>query len=61
MKIWQCRICGVVYDEQKGWPDAGIAPGVADHHLLEQPSQFLRLAGLSGMSGVDEAFPEFLG
>ena len=27
MKIWQCRICGVVYDEQKGWPDAGIAPG----------------------------------
>src|SRR5690606_28418446 len=27
MKKWQCVVCGLIYDEAKGWPDDGIAPG----------------------------------
>lgn len=27
MKIWQCSVCGYLYDEAKGDPDHGIAPG----------------------------------
>ncbi len=27
MKKWECVVCGVIYDEAKGWPDDGIAPG----------------------------------
>ncbi|WP_090208976.1 rubredoxin [Ectothiorhodospira magna] len=27
MKTYQCVICGFVYDEAKGLPDDGIAPG----------------------------------
>lgn len=27
MKIWECAVCGIVYDEAKGWPDEGIVPG----------------------------------
>lgn len=27
MKTYMCLICGYVYDEQDGDPDAGIAPG----------------------------------
>ena len=27
MKAWQCIVCGYVYDEAKGDPDHGIAPG----------------------------------
>ena len=27
MKKYQCTICGYVYDEEKGIPDQGIAPG----------------------------------
>lgn len=27
MRKWLCTICGLVYDEAKGWPDDGIAPG----------------------------------
>lgn len=26
MKTWLCIICGLIYDEAKGWPDDGIAP-----------------------------------
>ena len=26
MKIWQCIVCGYVYDEAKGDPEHGIAP-----------------------------------
>jgi len=25
--VWECMVCGWVYDEAKGWPDEGIAPG----------------------------------
>jgi rubredoxin len=24
---WECVVCGLIYDEAAGWPDAGIAPG----------------------------------
>ena len=27
MKTYLCLICGVVYDEAKGWPEEGIKPG----------------------------------
>lgn len=27
MKQYMCVICGLVYDEEQGWPDDGIAPG----------------------------------
>ena len=27
MKKWQCIVCGLIYDEAKGWPDDGIAAG----------------------------------
>jgi rubredoxin len=27
MKKYQCTICGYIYDEEKGCPDQGIAPG----------------------------------
>lgn len=27
MNAWQCIVCGFIYDEAKGMPDDGIAPG----------------------------------
>ena len=27
MKKYRCVVCGLVYDEQQGWPDDGIAAG----------------------------------
>lgn len=27
MKKWRCIVCGWIYDEAKGWPEEGIAPG----------------------------------
>lgn len=27
MRKWECIVCGLVYDEARGWPDDGIAPG----------------------------------
>ena len=27
MKKWQCIICGLIYDEEKGMPGEGISPG----------------------------------
>ena len=27
MKTWLCVVCGLIYDEAKGWPTDGIAPG----------------------------------
>ena len=27
MKRWQCSVCGFIYDETQGLPEAGIAPG----------------------------------
>ncbi len=27
MKTWICNVCGLIYEEEKGWPQDGIAPG----------------------------------
>ncbi|AYC34863.1 rubredoxin [Pseudomonas cavernae] len=27
MRKWQCIVCGFIYDEAEGLPEAGIAPG----------------------------------
>jgi rubredoxin len=27
MKMWQCVVCGLVYEEEKGWPEDGIPAG----------------------------------
>jgi rubredoxin-NAD+ reductase len=27
MKTWMCVVCGLIYDEEAGWPDDGIAAG----------------------------------
>jgi rubredoxin len=27
MKVWECIVCGFVYDEAKGMPEEGIPPG----------------------------------
>ena len=27
MKKWKCIVCGYVYDEAKGSPEEGLAPG----------------------------------
>ena len=27
MKVWQCIVCGYIYDESKGDPEHGIARG----------------------------------
>lgn len=27
MKKWQCVVCGLIYDEVKGWPEEGIEAG----------------------------------
>jgi len=29
MKSWQCIVCGFIYEEAKGLPEDGIAPGTA--------------------------------
>ena len=29
MKVWQCVVCGFVYDEVRGLPEEGIKPGTA--------------------------------
>jgi len=29
MKTYQCIVCGYIYDEAKGVPEDGIAPGTA--------------------------------
>jgi rubredoxin len=26
---WRCSICGFVYDEERGLPEDGVAPGTA--------------------------------
>jgi rubredoxin---NAD+ reductase len=27
MKTWMCAVCGLIYEEEKGWPEDGIAAG----------------------------------
>ena len=27
MKVWECAVCGFIYDEAQGIPEEGIPPG----------------------------------
>ena len=38
MKKYRCKVCGWIYDEAKGDPDNGIAPGTRFEDL---PSEFI--------------------
>ena len=29
MSIWECAVCGFIYNEAEGWPEEGIMPGTA--------------------------------
>jgi rubredoxin len=29
MRQWMCEVCGFIYDEAKGLPEEGIAPGTS--------------------------------
>jgi rubredoxin len=33
VKTWQCKVCGFVYDEARGLPHEGIAPGTPWHAI----------------------------
>jgi rubredoxin-NAD+ reductase len=35
MSKWECIVCGLVYDEEKGWPDDGIEPGTKWENVPE--------------------------
>lgn len=36
MKKYRCKVCGWIYDEAKGDPDNGIAPGTRFEDLLAE-------------------------
>ena len=38
MKKYRCKVCGGIYDEAKGDPDNGIAPGTRFEDL---PAEFI--------------------
>lgn len=38
MKKYRCKVCGWIYDEAKGDPDNGIAPGTQFEDL---PAEFI--------------------
>ncbi len=29
MAIWECEVCGFIYNESEGWPEDGVSPGTA--------------------------------
>ncbi|MGE5551288.1 MAG: rubredoxin [Bacteroidota bacterium] len=31
--LWQCSVCGYIYDPAKGDPDAGVKPGTPFENL----------------------------
>jgi rubredoxin len=33
MRMWQCTICGYIYDPQLGDPDNDVAPGIRFENL----------------------------
>ncbi len=33
MKAWMCVVCGLIYEEEKGWPEDGIPPGTRWEHV----------------------------
>lgn len=35
MSKWECRVCGYVYNPEKGDPDNGVKPGTSFENLPE--------------------------
>ncbi|MEW5250102.1 FAD-dependent oxidoreductase [Microbulbifer sp. 2201CG32-9] len=60
-RVWECQICGWIYDEAKGWPEDGIAPGTRWEDIPEDWScpqcgaakQDFRMIQLSGSSAPE--------
>ena len=42
MKKWECIVCGLIYDEAKGWPEDGIAPGTRWEDVPEEVLERLK-------------------
>ncbi|MFK7829955.1 MAG: FAD-dependent oxidoreductase [Congregibacter sp.] len=64
MRKWECIVCGLIYDEAKGWPDDGIAPGTVWEDVPEDwlcpdcgvgKEDFELLKDASAESASDEA------
>jgi rubredoxin len=36
LKVWQCILCSFVYEEEKGLPEEGIAPGTRWEDVPEE-------------------------
>ncbi|HHT9130437.1 MAG TPA: rubredoxin [Candidatus Brocadiaceae bacterium] len=35
MSKWECRVCGYIYDPERGDPDNGVKPGTTFENLPE--------------------------
>ena len=35
MAKWECRVCGYIYDPERGDPDNGVKPGTTFENLPE--------------------------
>lgn len=61
MKKWLCIVCGWVYDEAKGWPADGIAPGTKWEDIPEDwlcPDCQVTKADFEMLEITDEDFEE---
>ena len=61
MKKWLCIVCGWVYDEAKGWPADGIAPGTRWEDVPEDwlcPDCQVTKADFEMLEITDEDFAE---
>lgn len=76
MKKYTCSVCGYVYDEEKGDPDSGIAPGTkwedvpdswvcpvcgaAKSEFAEQDFSLIDFSGSGGESRTASSSPAFV-
>ena len=56
MKKWECIICGLIYDEAKGWPDDGIARLYSAIEKLAKAA--LKQRGIDNSNATVEQLPE---
>ncbi len=62
MKKWLCVVCGWIYDEAKGWPNDGIAPGTRWEDIPEDwlcPDCLVTKADFEMIEVTDEMGEEF--
>lgn len=52
MKKYECEVCGWIYDEEKGLPEKGIAPGTKFEDLPDDFVCELCGVGLGSFSEV---------